>query len=130
MARAKKKTVKKKVTKRKVTKKKVTPKKEKKKVSLVVKCKLKQCLNCEKGVCEPGPITILKKVTPNTIKCPYFDDDFDKSWEAFKKAGGVLGAILRSKGKKTEEELKEAKKSMRKPRKDKGKKRGKKKNGK
>ncbi len=94
-----------------------------KKKPLVIKCKLKHCLNCEKGVCEAGSPNVMQQVRPNTKNCPFYDDNFDKTWKSFKKSGGVLGAILRSKGKHTEEDLKEAKKKMRKPRKDKGKKR-------
>jgi hypothetical protein len=70
----------------------------------------------------------MDQVRPNTIRCKFFDDDFAKTWESFKKSGGVIGAILKSKGKHTEEELQDAKKKMRKPRKDKGNKRERKNN--
>lgn len=88
-----------------------------------ISCNLKQCLNCENNICDVGVPNILSQVKPNSIKCKFFDEDFDKTWKEIKNSGGVLGIILRSKGKRTEEELQEAKKGMRKPRADKGKKR-------
>ena len=127
MAKAKKKpTVKKRVIKnptKKVTKKSIkkrvakTVKKAVKK-DKAIKCKLKQCLNCEDGICSTGVPLIEKMVIPSSIKCKFFDDDFDKTYNEFKKAGGVLGIVLRGKGKLTEEEAKEEKKAMRKAKAD------------
>ena len=89
------------------------------------KCKLKTCLNNEKGECDIGAACI-SKIILNSIKCPFFDDDFDKSYKDFKAHGGMMGAIAKMKGKKlkTEKELKNIKKAKRKPRNDVGEKRG------
>jgi len=121
MNKAKKKSV----SKKQPTKKIVPPKKsiplkkeEPKKVvqKIVIHCKLKQCLNFEDGICSTDIPTILKAVKPDTIKCPFFDEDFKKTYNEFKKAGGVLGVVLKGKGKLTEEEVNEEKKAKRKAR--------------
>ena len=84
------------------------------------KCKLNTCLNYENGSCFLI-IPFLKRLIANSIKCPFFDDDFEKNYEIFKSKGGTLGALARLRGRKTPEELKEVKKLKRKPRSDKGK---------
>jgi hypothetical protein len=85
-----------------------------------VKCKLKDCLQNEKGSCELNHVPFLNKLLPSKVLCPYYDNDFEKSCQEVKAAGGVLGILLRNKNKMTEKEVKETKKAKRKPRKDKG----------
>jgi hypothetical protein len=83
-----------------------------------IKCKLKTCLNCENGICKVDVPIIEKIVIPSSIKCDFFDNDMKKSYTEFKNSGGVLGHILRKKGKQTEEEIKETKKEIRKAKSD------------
>lgn len=89
----------------------------------VIKCKLSTCLNCEKKKCTLFVPSIIRRIIPNSIKCPYFDDDFEKTIKEYKARGGTIGAVIRMKGKLTEEEAKKIKKDKRKTRSDKGKKR-------
>jgi len=94
-----------------------------------INCKLNTCVNIEKkSDCSLDCLPFSKNLIPSSIKCPYFDDDSEKSIEEYKRKGGTLGAIARMYGRKTESELKQEKKSKRKPREDKGKKRKKEEN--
>lgn len=86
----------------------------------LTKCSLKNCLQNEKGFCENTIPNILSTMKPNQVSCIYFDDDRDKSFQEFKSKGGMLAAVNRMRGHRTESELKEAKKAMRKTRSDKG----------
>jgi len=92
-----------------------------------IKCKIKTCLNNEKGKCSIFIPTIISKLTPNKISCNYFDDNFRKSFEEFKNKGGVVGEIARKSGRRTPSEIEDVKKSKRKKRSDKGQKKGSKK---
>ncbi len=91
-----------------------------------VKCNQKACLNYEKigrtGMCGHFIPPILDKIIPNTIKCPFFDNDFWKTYEEWKRKGGMFC----KKKSMTVEEAKEIKKARRKPRSDIGKTRNKK----
>jgi len=80
---------------------------------LNIQCKLKQCVHCEKNECTIFIPPIIKILKPNSIKCPMFDDNPQKSFEEIKKRKYHI-----------EVELKDVKKSKRKTRSDKGKKRG------
>jgi len=84
-----------------------------------VKCKLKQCLNNEKGTCHLS-FPFAKRLTANSIHCVFYDDDFEKSWEEYKAQGGTQGALRRMRGRRSTKELKEIKKAKRKLRSDKG----------
>lgn len=85
------------------------------------KCKLKQCLNANKdGTCSNILPNIISLLIVDSITCPFYDDNFQKSFQYFKDHGGTLGAVARMRGHRTESELKEAKKAMRKTRSDKG----------
>jgi len=96
----------------------------KEKKPIQYKCKLTSCLNFENGECSVAVIPFVNRIVLNSIKCcPYFDIDFEKSFQEYKRQGGTLAAVARMNGKKTESELAEVKKAKRKPREDKGKKR-------
>ena len=100
---------------------------QKRKKNKNAKCKLQQCLNNEKGECLVTVPTMIKKLSNGSIKCLYYDIDREETIKEFMSKGGVIAAIAKTKGKRTEMELKEAKKAKRKPRVDKGKKRNSKK---
>ena len=90
----------------------------------LINCNLKYCLqNNGNGYCDNFLPNIIALIRPNTINCQFYDCDRQKSIQDLKMHGGMLGAINRINGKKTEKELLEIKKSKRKPREDKGKKR-------
>lgn len=89
-----------------------------------IKCKIKTCLNNDKGKCSIFIPTIVQKLSPNKVSCKLFDDDFQKSFEEFKNKGGVLGELARRSGKRTPSEIEKAKKAKRKTRSDKGQKKG------
>jgi hypothetical protein len=89
------------------------------------KCDLKQCLCREpNGYCTNDLPNMIESIVPDSIKCPYYDEDFKKTFKNFMEHGGVLGALATINGKKIkEEEFDEKGNKIRKPRADKGKKR-------
>ena len=80
-------------------------------------------MNCEGSICTVTIPTMIKNLNLNSIKCPYYDNDREKTIKEYLECGGVMAAVARLKGKRTEIELKEVKKSKRKLRTDIGKKR-------
>lgn len=89
-----------------------------------IKCKIKTCLNYDKGECYITIPTIVPKLTPNKLSCEYFEDDLQKSFDELKKRGGILEEIARRNGKRTSSEIEDVKKAKRKTRSDKGQKKG------
>jgi hypothetical protein len=85
-------------------------------------CSLKTCLNCENGLCELSEFPfIFPNIQPNKIKCEFFDNDFVKTCQSFKNAGGVQAILLKKNKQMTESEIQTAKKLKRKSRGNKGK---------
>jgi len=83
------------------------------------KCNLKQCLNNEKDRCIFLVPSAQDKIITNSIKCPFFDDDFQKTYKEWKNKGGVLGDLARMNGKKIPISLDESKEEKRKLKKEK-----------
>ena len=40
-----------------------------------IKCKLKQCVMCEVGKCTHFIPTVIPKLTPNSVRCKFYEDD-------------------------------------------------------
>jgi len=85
----------------------------------VLKCKLKDCLNIDKTVCSIACSPFLKDLKPDSVSCPFFDNDFKKTYSDMKKKGGVIGILLNLRKRRTEEELSVIKKEQRKDKKKK-----------
>ena len=79
------------------------------------KCCLSDCLNLEDGKCSLTPPVFKPK--HNDKHCKYYDNDFKKTYEEFKRAGGVLGEYMRKHGKLSEDDAKEIKSEKRKAKK-------------
>lgn len=80
---------------------------------MVVRCKLRQCLNYEKsgrvGTCGCIVPTILKATKPDSVNCQFYDDDFWKTYNEMKSHGGLHKVILHANNKRTDEEIKKSK---------------------
>ncbi len=83
-------------------------------------CSLSECLNNEEGKCS----LTLPCFTPkyNDKSCIYYDNNFHKSCQEHKKAGGVLGEYMRKYGRLSDSEVKQIKTEKRKSKKEKKKK--------
>lgn len=57
-------------------------------------CNLKQCLNHIDGSCELT-VPFAKRLTPNSIHCKFYDNNFDESWHQYKNLGGTMSALIR-----------------------------------
>lgn len=68
-----------------------------------VRCKLKDCLNYEKvgriGVCSDYVPTMISKLKPNDVNCPYYSDSLDGGLRWLQLQGGMVNAV-RNKNKK------------------------------
>ena len=61
----------------------------------VIKCKIKNCVHNEKVnnklTCSQFIPPIIKKIVPDSVKCPYFDDDFRKNLTSFRLEACLAG---------------------------------------